>query len=250
MDIFLVLLTIASFAITIWLFSLASVKNVDLSLGAWLAMNDTKSVWSVAELNKFKKAYWLIINTLKRWFGLEELVGNGGYPADLEYNGDTMLPKKIFVGDSYSLSLKLNRISSLPKVDAVEVFQTEESRTEKKVHVHFQLNDNGKQFLEIELQAAGLEVDGDKKQKQKLTSENITYHWNCAFMNSGNHVITLIFRLVDENSSFELGAINHGIKVAKLDGMTQRHVWILASLGALISTPLAIAVALRQLGLL
>lgn len=51
--------------------------------------------------------------------------------------------------------------------------------------------------LEIELQAAGMNVNGDLKQNQRLDVVSTSYLWNCNYSNAGKHIVNLIFREKD-----------------------------------------------------
>ncbi|MGA7076758.1 MAG: hypothetical protein WBZ42_09500 [Halobacteriota archaeon] len=90
------------------------------------------------------------------------------YPElkDLVSQGWLIIPKRCHMGDTHNISLSLN-----PAV--------------KKALSYF----------EVELQGAGLKVNGDLKQQQLIDSSDISYLWNCNFSISGTQVINLIMRL-------------------------------------------------------
>lgn len=165
----------------------------------------------------------------------------------VEYVGEAALPMKVYVGDSHSISINLKPIFGILQTGA-EPLRIQDTKSGKSVAVQILRDDSLQQFLEIELLAAGLEVGGEKKQRQTLISQTLSYRWNCYFPNSGNHTLSLILRLVSPSGTIELGAIQHSIKVVKLDHLTQRQVWLIASLAGIVSGGLAIAEVLHQLG--
>lgn len=177
----------------------------------------------------------------------------GSFPLDydyirrVEYAGEAALPMKVYVGDSHSISINLESTSGILQTGA-EQLRIQDTKSGKLVAVQILRDSSLQQFLEIELLAAGLEVSGEKKQRQTLTSQTLSYRWNCYFPNSGNHTLSLILRLVSPSDTIELGAMQHSIKVVKLDHLTQRQVWLIASLAGIVSGGLVIAELLHQLG--
>nr|QNO50568.1 hypothetical protein HGEBJNHG_00043 [Methanosarcinales archaeon ANME-2c ERB4] len=165
----------------------------------------------------------------------------------IKYAGEAVLPKKVYAGDSHSISINLNPAFWIPPT-GTEPLRIQDTRSGKSIVVQILRDSSLEQFLEIELLAAGLTVDGEKKQRQPLTSQPLPYCWNCHFPNSGDHRLSLILRLVSSSGTIELGVIPHSIKVVKLDHLTQRQVWIMASLAGIVSGGLAIAEVLHQLG--
>jgi hypothetical protein len=188
------------------------------------------------------KQQWLVLLGIVRiemMRGLEEDV--------VEYTGQATLPRKIYEDDSHSMSISLKPTFEIPS-EGYEPFHVEDARTGKSIAIRIQRDSSLEQFLEIELLAAGLTVDGEKRQRQNLNGPVLSYRWNCYFPNSGNHMITLVIRLASESDTIQLGAIEHTIKVAKLDHLTKRQLWIVASLAGILSGGLAIAEALHGLG--
>lgn len=162
----------------------------------------------------------------------------------VKYTGIAALPKKVYVDDSHSISinLKLN-ISTLSNKEPLHI---QDSKKGKLIVLQFQQDGSSDQVLEIQLLAAGLVIDGEKIQRQSLILPTLSYCWNCYFPNSGDHVISLIMRVVSQSDIIELGSIQHNVKVAKLDHLTQRQV----QLAGIISGGLGIVVLLKQLGVL
>ncbi len=167
--------------------------------------------------------------------------------ASLEFEGEATLPRQVYVGDSHSISVVLRPAPRAPEIGHKQL-RIRDTKRGKSIVIDIPRDIDTEQFLEIELLAAGLEVAGEAKQRQPLTSPTLSYWWNCYFPNSGRHGLTLVLRLVSASDATELGAVHHNINVAKLDGLTQRQVWLMASLAGILSGGLAIAEALRQLG--
>jgi hypothetical protein len=85
-------------------------------------------------------------------------------------------------------------------------------------------------YLTVELQAAGLVVNGDLCQKKPLGSESkMRYRWNCYFPNLGTHTINIAFkRHFPDFGEREILAKTHDVKVVR----RYRELWppILTSL--------------------
>jgi hypothetical protein len=165
----------------------------------------------------------------------------------IEYSGEATVPKKVYLGDSRNISVALRPTLWIPTVHT-ESFHSQDTESGHSVILQALKDSNLEQFLEVELLAAGVSVDGEKKQHHPLTSQILSYRWNCYFPNSGNHALALAFRVVSLSGSIEVGTIQHTIKVVKLDHLTQRQVWILASLAGIVSGGLTIAEVLHKLG--
>ncbi len=160
------------------------------------------------------------------------------------YSGEAMLPKKVYVGDSNSISINLKRTSSTSSDE--KSLNTQDSRSGKLIELQIQRDSGLEQFLEVQLLAAGLVIDGEKIQRKSLNLPTLSYNWNCYFPNSGDHLISLIIRVVSQSDTIELGSIQHSIKVAQLDHLTQRQT----QLAGIISGVLGIPVLLQQLDVL
>jgi hypothetical protein len=163
------------------------------------------------------------------------------------YVGEVDLPKKVYEGDSQRLSIILHNLDKTTLMYN-ESLTIQEHRDRKLITVQTFSDINVEQFLEVELYAPWMTVDGDKRQRQPLKSQKLSYRWNCYFPNSGDHSLDLVLRQVDDSNTIELGVVQHAVKVVKFDHMTQRQVWILASLAGIVSGVFAILAALNQLG--
>jgi hypothetical protein len=155
----------------------------------------------------------------------------------INYEGEVKLPKKVYVGDSQNISIDLQRVSKLLSV-VEEAFSVHDKEGGKSIILRINQASDVEKFLEVELQAAALTIDGEKKQRHILKRPNLyklVYLWNCYFPNSGNHAIILAFRAICASDVIELGVIQHTIKVVQLAHLTQRQVHILASISAIVA---------------
>jgi len=171
----------------------------------------------------------------------------------VRYEGKGRLPRKVYEGDSKNVIFDLNpTLHSLRGMhEPFLFFKNTISKTEEGLAITVQAthNDNASEYLEFELVAAGFTVEGDKKQKQALGSNNLHYQWNCYFPNSGNHIFFLVVRVIGSQNVIEVGRIEQAVRVVKFDHMTQRQVWIVATSAGVISGGLAIAEILHRLNL-
>lgn len=134
-----------------------------------------------------------------------------------------LLPLICHSGDSHNLSVSID----LSNADSKTAAQSDAK------------------YMEIELQAAGLNVNGDFKQRQPLTSSIATYLWNCNFANAGNHVINLVYRIVDKSHDVkqDLGSTSFNVQAIRL--YRQYGFAIFAAVTTVVSLTLAALQALR-----
>lgn len=171
-----------------------------------------------------------------------------------KYQGSGHFPRKVYEGDSKSITVELR--PHLTVCDETDREPVHIQKTKDGLSITLQIalpatdDHSVGESLEFELIAAGFSVAGDKKQRQALTSNRLHYQWNCYFPNSGNHTFALVARVVCCQDTSEIGRIEHTIKVAKLDHMTQRQVWVWAAFAGAVSGILGIIEILRKLGLL
>jgi hypothetical protein len=187
-------------------------------------------------------------------------------PWIARYTGSARLPKKVYEGDSQNISLILDRKLLVQGLQSETLFTTEDAVaskqvTLKRVTLDIQREDSREQFLEVELLAAALSIEGEKKQKQSLSLEKLTYQWNCQYKSAGTHEICLILKVVHQSGkrSIEkikqkqkkgagtheiclvlkvlhpsgersLGRIEQTFRVVKFDHATQHQVQIAAAI--------------------
>jgi hypothetical protein len=179
----------------------------------------------------------IITRKIQIWEGMR-FGGSGGerdyerficeaLPMPVDYAGGITMPKKVFVGDSHTISFVLEQINR-PYHEWNESLIVEDTDSGKWVRLRVPIQPGKANSLEVELLAAGVSLDREGRQEQQLlASRKLVYHWNCHFPNSGN--LTLAFRLIARGPSVEndFGVINHAIKVVKFNHMTQRQLWVL-----------------------
>ncbi len=178
---------------------------------------------------------------------------NGPAAPDTVYVGKVNIPTRIYEGDSLDISIHLKAIHKYVYTSKIDQpVNIEEIKNGKQMSVVLEgirhIDDNF--FLEIELLAAGLKIDGEKKQQQPIRwpHEDLKYYWNCYFENSGTHTINLILKLIRPSNTNILGTAKHTVKVVRVDHLTKRQLMILMSLSVTISTLLAFAKILKELG--
>ena len=103
-------------------------------------------------------------------------------------------------------------------------------------------------FFEVELLAAGLTVDGEKKQQQLLTDQSQVYHWNCHFSKSGNYTLSFIFRVLGPFGNKEVNSLHHNVKVVKIDHLTVVQMRLVVCIASAVAFLLSIVKALYQFG--
>lgn len=169
-------------------------------------------------------------------------------PIIIKYQGYGLLPKKIYEGDSRNILFDLQPTLALTSEGDVEPLRIQEAKN----GVSMTLWDTAigtDAFLEFEIVAAGFVVEGEKKQRQPLALNHLRYQWNCYFPNSGNHSFIIIIRAINSDRPVKIGRIEHLVRVVKLDHLTQRQVWTIATLAGIVSGVVAFAEALHRLGL-
>ena len=93
-------------------------------------------------------------------------------------SGIALLPNRVHVGDSHNILLDL-KLSENVVQGASNVVES----------------CAGGKYLEADLQAAGLKVDGDKRLRICATSPIPTTTWNCSFPTSGTQTINLLLSI-------------------------------------------------------
>jgi hypothetical protein len=168
-----------------------------------------------------------------------------GFPRHITYHGDGRLPKRVYVGDSQTISFSF---SSHAALQLAQIHQHSPGQVRKHIILDLTIPSVEQTFLEMEILAAGVEVAGDAKQRQELTMESLSFTWNCHFKNSGNHDLAFILRLIGDSAATVLGRIEHNVKVVRIDHLTQRQVWLLGSLAGIATGILGVAEVLHKLG--
>lgn len=154
------------------------------------------------------------------------------------------MPSKMYEGDSNMIMLQIipttiATIGVVPK-SYVEVAPLSFS-TSKPVPQ-----------LEVELLAAGFNIEGNKKQNKPLYRDRPTdYHWNINPLASGNFEIGFVFRAeVASGQMEEVAWFTHRITVMKYDDLTKSQVQFMAAASGVIAFILGIAEFLNKIGVL
>ena len=166
------------------------------------------------------------------------------------YHGDCSMLSQVYKDDSHNITVRL--VPLFGAEDFGEVFQTEETESGASVKLKVERVPGTPQFLEVELLAAGIKVAGKTLQRHSILDPNLSFVWNCSFPTSGNHSIALVFRVVSDSKTVDLGTVEHSIKVVQVDGLTQRQVLlVVVALGgvSLISGILGIVKLGQEVGL-
>ena len=107
-----------------------------------------------------------------------------------------LLPKRVHIGDAQSIFLDLTRSELC----------TEEHGLDGPHHPS--------DHLEVEIQAAGLKIDGDKRVIACETSSLSTSTWNCSFPTAGTQAINLLISVIQTpNNRDIIFAYKHDIRV-------------------------------------
>ena len=178
-----------------------------------------------------------------------EMEGIEAPPRIIRYNGWAHIPLKVYEGDSYNITIDLRPSVRRTSESVSSIrFQRMKDRDDVSLNLNILRHSGQQEFLELEILAAGFTVGGDKKQKQILTADSLRYQWNCFFENSGCHTFAVAFRVISGSDILEIGRVEQSIRVVKIDHLTQRQVWVLATVAGIVSGGLAILEVMRTLG--
>jgi hypothetical protein len=273
MNIAFILLSFLMLIVAVWLCSIALPRTYNTYVEATLApeqeinaseemswMNDV-FIWALRFLPFFvlaaiygwtEERSWLsTIGTIGILIIIMVLLG-AGVPIIAKTNarfvGSLRLPKVVYVGDSYNIAIHFD-LAYWNDPNLNESIQMHDSAHGKLVVVNLLLDKAIEKYFEVELLAAGIIVDGDKRQRQDLSLGELVFRWNCHFQNSGSYLLILVLRLVTATQTVELGVIEHRLKVVKVDHLTQRQVWVLASVAWVLSGIITMGKILIELNL-
>jgi|GEM_PF-7020056 len=98
------------------------------------------------------------------------------------YQCVSVLPEKVYVGGTHNILAEFDR--------------SECSNNESSGNNHVAMDYKN---LEVELNAAGVTIDGEKKYRLLETSHIPTCLWNCHFKNAGDQAVTLVLRAIQPN---------------------------------------------------
>jgi hypothetical protein len=262
-DTSIILLIIILLIVSSWLF--LSIEKVETDLTVTTSL--IPEIFIESYLKPPKKRHELLLNWIQSLFirlrnlfvhnkkgtiyspiaVLEMALGWEALPTTVRYVGSSQIPLKVYQGNSHNITLNLYPSTRQFLDNNISV---KAQRQGDRVNLTLTTSSKENEFLEIEIIAAGFSVDGDKKQKQLLTADSLKYQWNCFFEKSGTHAFAFVFRVVNtSNVSLQIGRVEQTIKVAQIDHLTQRQVWILATSAGILSGILTLAEILKNLGL-
>lgn len=249
-DSVLVLITIILVVTTIWLWRSTRYQVAEYTVRTSLAPKQEVVTFPLPKPHPFSELLpWFYPKVLYIPPEKEEFQP---FPS-VEYFGPVTLPKQVYEGDSQNISVVLLPEFRMEAAQEEKSFRIEDTTSGKSIILQISPDNALEQFLEIELQAAALEVAGEEKQRRPVTLENLdelSYQWNCYFKNSGNHNIALLFRLVCSSDIIPLGEIEHAISVIRVFNLTKRQlltIEFVMGIGALLFGRLVSRMLLRKL---
>ena len=157
-----------------------------------------------------------------------------------QYDGRLTLPEKVYEGTSKQVAVTISpglwrRISGGARLMTVSADGT--PRFEAVVPE----GPADAQYFEVELLAAGITVEGDKRQRRKISNDVITFYWNCAFPTKGDYEVALTVRLRTGRRTIDLGEpITHRLKVVKYLGIPKQIVAVIVGISSLTGTIIGI----------
>ncbi|HLV99435.1 MAG TPA: hypothetical protein VKT82_12245 [Ktedonobacterales bacterium] len=163
--------------------------------------------------------------------------------------GDAILPtKRIYAGNAHNISLTLQTKNRVPGLQE-EGHLTEGTNGGQRFDLSLQQPDRNEQFLEVELQAAGVNVKGASAQQQSLDLDFLRYHWNCHFTNPGDYEIALVMRVIHPSGVRNQGTIEHKMQVIQFRFISPRVARWAALVGIVLGIVATIAIIIGNLHL-
>lgn len=80
------------------------------------------------------------------------------------------------------------------------------------------VNASGSDYLEAELQAAGVKICGELTQRRPMASQELPFFWNCNFETPGTHLVNLLLRVTTKEGEVKRDVLrkSHEIQVITL----------------------------------
>ncbi len=169
-----------------------------------------------------------------------------------EFTGDCMIPKRVYQGDSRNIIVNIRKRYKETdwKIYSSIDDQIGFMKDDKGFTIFIPTFFDKDYLLEFELISAGIIIQGEARQNQSLANDVLSFQWNCYFPNSGQHEFLIMLRLNSIANNLEIGSMANTIKVVKIFDLTQRQVWVIASIAAALSGIFSILEILHNLGLL
>lgn len=157
-----------------------------------------------------------------------------------QYDGQFTLPQKVYEGTSQKVSVII-KPGLWRRVTRGERLVVVNENGVTSFMAVVPEGPAGSQSFEVELQAAGITVEGNKTQNKKISDDVITFNWNCAFPTKGDYEITLIVRLKTGRHSIDLGEpVTHRLRVVKYLGLPKQIIAIFVGVSSLAGTLIGI----------
>ena len=199
----------------------------------------------------------LVVVGLLLWaFALsgEPVIFGGGIPPARTYNGDFILPRKIYSGEPTEVTLKLtDAIRSYSR--AVLKLLDDQKDFDFSREVYEVVSDSPvpresmfEPFVEAVLSTTGIVIKGNRQQSQRLVAPDLQYQWTCCFPSPGDYVLAVEVKAEYPEGSYELASVEDIVRVIRIAGLSRQHVLLIARLAALFAGVLFLVDVFRALG--
>ena len=160
-------------------------------------------------------------------------------PRVLKFEGSVCIPRRVYEGDSHVFSLELVPHVSyhFDKNPTVEL-DNDKDKLSLTISWHKECS------LKVSLVSPAMAVKNIEKEQQSLGIKSLSFGWHCYFPNSGDHIVVIAVDLYGkpgEESFHQKHRVERRIKVVRIDHLTKRQVWVLASIGSLAALALTAA---------
>ena len=181
------------------------------------------------------------LRSLSRMRRIQEM-SHGIYADEgrvLKFEGSVCIPRRVYEGDSHVFSLELVPHVSyhFDKNPTVEL-DNDKDKLSLTISWHKECS------LKVSLVSPAMAVKNIEKEQQSLGIKSLSFGWHCYFPNSGDHIVVIAVDLYGkpgEESFHQKHRVERRIKVVRIDHLTKRQVWVLASIGSLAALALTAA---------
>ena len=174
-------------------------------------------------------------------------------PIQYLVSGSVVLPKRVYENDSLDVRMKLDISFATDSTVLVTSEHDQSSRAVLRILIE---DVDRPKTISAELIATGFEVKAEGRRIERLRLTQYEFAWNCKFITSGYH--QYVFRVVIEDKASGDSEFNvqqviklvRGVKVVKLDHLTSRQVWVLATACAVFSVVVSIVKLAIEIGII
>jgi len=146
------------------------------------------------------------------------------------YDGEFNLPQRAYEGTSKLISVSLNPGLWSTMLGAARLLEISEDGNTRFKAIIPEASVSSPAF-EVELLAADLTIEGDKKQRKPIGNEKIYFNWGCGFPKQGEYEVGLIVRLINGKTVTDLGKpIKQPVKVIKRFGLPKQMVIVVVGI--------------------